>query len=416
MKLLKCVFLSILYFVLCVDIVNADSTVTCEYKVPYNGDSYLKMKFIINGENDVQMFYMKNKEEKYYESDFAKLLYLPTIFGNGTSMANDIGSTIDAESVYYAYTYNGYKCPYIITTHAGGNITLSVSDDSYHDGVNSFSSELINADYGDDSPEQVEVEKECVSHLDKNSIPEVQGVEFYFRIYEDGKREFCAKLQNMAGEPSCNSFDEASDDSGTIRLTDPEDSHEYRFMISSTSIADFYADTCVGSDFYIYEEAGYVEGSYILTTDEEEAGEGTYDTPGEEGAIKDPNDSFSGNICEGDNCDISFGGFCNEPNVARTFKFLGLGFFVLKILVPAIIIIMGIVNLFKIITSGKEDEAKKYAKIVVRNVVIGIVIFLAPTLINFLYDTVKAAASISDNNSAEKCVDCILDPLNCEVK
>ena len=77
---------------------------------------------------------------------------------------------------------------------------------------------------------------------------------------------------------------------------------------------------------------------------------------------------------------------------------------------------MGIVNLFKIITSGKEDEAKKYAKIVVRNVVIGIVIFLAPTLINFVYDTVKAAVSISDNNSAEKCIDCILEPLKCEVK
>ena len=186
---------------------------------------------------------------------------------------------------------------------------------------------------------------------------------------------------------------------------------------------DVYWDdeTCDDAEAYFKYNNGAYE-HYVITAEKPESWESGSpdDSNGHEQDQNQENNSDNGdynsNICEGDNCDISFGGFCNEPNVARTFKFLGLGFFVLKILVPAIIIIMGIVNLFKIITSGKEDEAKKYAKIVVRNVVIGIVIFLAPTLINFVYDTVKSAVSISDNNPAEKCIDCILDPLKCEVK
>ena len=119
-----------------------------------------------------------------------------------------------------------------------------------------------------------------------------------------------------------------------------------------------------------------------------------------------------GDICEGDECDVNLNNFCGEPTVARTFKFLGLGLFILKILVPAIIIIMGFVNLFKIITSGKEDEAKKYAKIIVRNVIIGLIIFIAPGLINFVFDLADDVVTPSNKSDFSNCVNCILDPMS----
>ena len=119
-----------------------------------------------------------------------------------------------------------------------------------------------------------------------------------------------------------------------------------------------------------------------------------------------------GDICEGDECDVRLNNFCGEPTVARTFKFLGLGLFILKILVPAFIIIMGFVNLFKIITSGKEDEAKKYVKIIVRNVIIGVIIFIAPGLINFVFDLADDVVTPSNKSDFSNCVNCILDPMS----
>ena len=115
-------------------------------------------------------------------------------------------------------------------------------------------------------------------------------------------------------------------------------------------------------------------------------------------------------LCENGNCDISLDNFCGEPTVARTLKFVGLLLFIAKILVPAIIIIMGFVNLFKIITSGKEDDAKKYAKTIVRNIVIGVVIFLVPTIIQMVFDAADDIISPDERSDFANCVNCILDP------
>ena len=117
----------------------------------------------------------------------------------------------------------------------------------------------------------------------------------------------------------------------------------------------------------------------------------------------------------GENCDIDLNNVCNTPTVARTLKFLGLLLFILKILVPAIIIIMGFVNLFNIIVSSKPEEAPKYAKSIVLRVVIGIIIFLAPTIVNFVFDTVNNVLNGKNESSFENCKNCILDTDKCKV-
>ena len=111
-----------------------------------------------------------------------------------------------------------------------------------------------------------------------------------------------------------------------------------------------------------------------------------------------------------ENCDISLNGFCGEPTVSRVLKFIGLIIFIAKILVPAIIIIMGFVTLFKIMTSGKEDEAKKQVKNIIRNIVIGILIFLLPSLINFVFDIADDIISPGDPSDFANCINCLTDP------
>ncbi len=131
------------------------------------------------------------------------------------------------------------------------------------------------------------------------------------------------------------------------------------------------------------------------------------------------NDDFKPDpLCgeNGENCDISIQGICGDPKVARTLQFLGFLLFIAKILVPAIIIIMGIVNLVKIITSGKTDDAPKYVKNIIARIVIGVVIFILPGLINFIFDIANDVIhSDSDVDGFENCVTCILNPQECEI-
>ena len=116
-------------------------------------------------------------------------------------------------------------------------------------------------------------------------------------------------------------------------------------------------------------------------------------------------------LCEeAENCDISLANFCTSPTIARTFKFLGLLFYIAKILVPGIIIVMGFVNLFKIMTSGKTDDAKKYAKSIIIRIFVGIVIFLLPGIINTIYDAAKSIIGSGGTGGFDNCATCLLDP------
>jgi len=117
-----------------------------------------------------------------------------------------------------------------------------------------------------------------------------------------------------------------------------------------------------------------------------------------------------GELCKDGNCDISLGGICNVPTVARTLKFLGLLFYIAKILIPAIIIIVGFVNLFQIMMSGKEDAAKKYASSIVKRVLIGVVIFLLPGMIQFVFKTADDIIHPSEASEFRNCIGCLFDP------
>ncbi len=133
---------------------------------------------------------------------------------------------------------------------------------------------------------------------------------------------------------------------------------------------------------------------------------------GEKVDVDDPgNQSFQPNgLCSGENCNISLALFCNDGNVARTLKFIGLAFFIAKILVPAIIIVVGIVDLIKVITSGKEEDMKKHAKNIGMRVVIGVLIFLLPSIIDAVYDVASDIVSNGGTSAFDNCEACLMTP------
>ena len=123
------------------------------------------------------------------------------------------------------------------------------------------------------------------------------------------------------------------------------------------------------------------------------------------------NHSFQPNgLCSGEDCNISLAKFCNDGKVARTFKFIGLVFFVAKILVPAVIIAVGIIDLIKVITSGKEEDMKKHVKNIGMRVIIGVLIFLLPTIIDAVYGVASDIVSNGGTSAFDNCEACLMTP------
>lgn len=131
---------------------------------------------------------------------------------------------------------------------------------------------------------------------------------------------------------------------------------------------------------------------------------------------------------DGSKCNLDITRFCNEPQVARTLKFLGLLLFIAKILVPAIIIGMGFMDLVKIVTSGKMDDARKQAINIGKRIAIGVLVFILPTILITIFNvahTIAYSGVIPDNVTNteltmevadfKNCAVCILDPGNCSI-
>lgn len=196
------------------------------------------------------------------------------------------------------------------------------------------------------------------------------------------------------------------------------------YSVDPNSIDLFWNDnTCASTPLYQKFENGSTE--HVVITNEKADDWQNASVDGSNGFEED-NTKYNGKdsghltpseICgeNGENCNVSLATFCTEAKVARLLKGVGILIVIAKILVPAIIVLMGFVNLFKIITAGKEDEAKKYAKSIVTKIIIGVIIFLLPGLINFVFDIANNIIASNNEYQSEftNCEKCILNISEC---
>jgi len=75
---------------------------------------------------------------------------------------------------------------------------------------------------------------------------------------------------------------------------------------------------------------------------------------------------------------------------------------------------MGMVNLFQIIMSGKDDQAKKYGRTIVTRIIIGVAIYLLPGIFQFVYETANDIIGSESVNNFGNCVGCLFDPNDSE--
>lgn len=110
---------------------------------------------------------------------------------------------------------------------------------------------------------------------------------------------------------------------------------------------------------------------------------------------------YLSNICE------------EDTNVMKIFKFIGYLLVIVKILIPIGLIIIGIVNFSKAMISGNDDSIKKNAQSFAWKIVFAVIIFVLPTLINFIVGIIDGATDGTDDYI--NCRNCIFDPKNCRI-
>ena len=103
--------------------------------------------------------------------------------------------------------------------------------------------------------------------------------------------------------------------------------------------------------------------------------------------------------------------FCEESGVQRDFQILGYALFILKILIPIIIIIFGIIDFAKAIIASDDSAIKKSTTTLIKRVIAGVIIFLIPTIVYFAFELIDSYSS--DDSTYYKCINCMTNPTKC---
>lgn len=103
---------------------------------------------------------------------------------------------------------------------------------------------------------------------------------------------------------------------------------------------------------------------------------------------------------------------CQEPNVINALRVIGYFIFIGKIVIPFIIIGFGIFDLAKAVTGGDSDKVTKGVKTIGVRVLIGILVFALPSIINVI---LNISTNLNDDETGySMCQTCLLDPWACE--
>lgn len=99
--------------------------------------------------------------------------------------------------------------------------------------------------------------------------------------------------------------------------------------------------------------------------------------------------------------------FCGRT--APIWQFIGYFLFALKIVVPLLIIVLGIVDFAKAIASSDDKAISTAGKSLLRRFIAGIIIFFVPTIIKVVFDLISNFTG-DVLTSIEECQECLLSP------
>ena len=132
--------------------------------------------------------------------------------------------------------------------------------------------------------------------------------------------------------------------------------------------------------------------------------------------INDPYNTSTLKTTSFEFCDPTIGENGLENGTLRALKIVGIMIYIVKILVPLIIIVLGSIDLAKAAVNGDDKATSEALQTLLRRLIIGIVIFFVPTIVKLLISMVSDANDLM-NNKYVYCTNCLLDPFGeCQVK
>ena len=113
------------------------------------------------------------------------------------------------------------------------------------------------------------------------------------------------------------------------------------------------------------------------------------------------------------NAVISCGGISDIPVVLPNLVSLVIN--IIKVAVPIILIIFGMLDLGKAVTGGKEDDIKKGQTILVKRIIAAISVFLVISIVQLVFSLLATASGDTENN-VSACISCFTNGTRVEEK
>ncbi len=105
---------------------------------------------------------------------------------------------------------------------------------------------------------------------------------------------------------------------------------------------------------------------------------------------------------------------CEESaNTLKVIRFIGYLLVIVKILIPIGLIATGIISFSKAMIAGNEDTMKSTITSFAWKIVIAIVVFILPTVINFVIAKIDGASDGTEDYA--NCRNCIFNPKECSI-
>lgn len=104
--------------------------------------------------------------------------------------------------------------------------------------------------------------------------------------------------------------------------------------------------------------------------------------------------------------------FCKDEGIIKTFQIAGYALYLVKIIVPILLIIFAMIDLTRVVIGGNApDDLKKSLQSLTKRVIAAVVVFMIPALVDFAFTIVD---NIDDVKSDfEPCEKCLVDPGSC---
>ena len=120
-------------------------------------------------------------------------------------------------------------------------------------------------------------------------------------------------------------------------------------------------------------------------------------------------------IASVNNLNIEEINICDPENTTlKAFQVIGYILFILKILIPILIIVLGMIDFGKSAISSDDKAMQKSAMSLVKRIIIGIAIFFVPLLVKIIFNMIGQFSSEMKKDYIN-CVNCLTSPYkNCD--